>query len=95
MAYYFYTDSFNYILRFITLEKMNNLYGEEKKNCSELEEFDFLYYANWIESIWCIVISITGTTGNLLTLCAIPFAARNKLYVKSVTNVHLQLGKFD
>ena len=73
----------------------SNLYGEEKKNCSELEEFDFLYYANWIESIWCIVISITGTTGNLLTLCAIPFAARNKLYVKSVTNVHLQLGKFD
>lgn len=71
---------------------MNNLYGEEKKNCSELEEFDFLYYANWIESIWCIVISITGTTGNLLTLCAIPFAARNKLYVKSVKNVHIQLN---
>ena len=70
---------------------MNNLYGEKKKNCSELEEFEFLYHANWIESIWCIVISITGTTGNLLTLCAIPYAARNKLYVKSVKNVCIKI----
>ena len=70
------------------LEKMYNVYDESneiftrEKNCSELEEFDFMYYAYRIESIWCIVISIIGTTGNLLTLFAIPFAARNKLYVK-------------
>ena len=31
-----------------------------------------------IVGIWCVLNSFIGFTGNLLTLCAIPYAAKNK-----------------
>ena len=38
--------------------------------------------------IWCIFNSFAGFTGNLLTILAIPYAAKQKKYVKKIKGIH-------
>ena len=45
----------------------------------------FTVISSTIVGIWCLINSFIGFTGNLLTLCAIPYAARNKWLVLIIT----------
>ncbi len=45
---------------------------EEKCNCFPLDRT-----ISMVAGIWCVVNAVTGTSGNLLTLLAIPMAKKN------------------
>ena len=49
-------------------------YTFHEKECFPKEIKPWSTYAG----IWCILNSLFGTTGNLLTILAIPYAARRK-----------------
>ena len=51
----------------------------QSQNCSTLVEFD--EEIGLFAPIWCTIIAIIGFASNLLTLFAIPFAAKRKKFV--------------
>ena len=38
------------------------------------------YNLKFVTGIWCVVLGFIGFVGNLLTIVAIPYAAKNKRY---------------
>ena len=55
----------------------HSLEDEIRNNLNCFPE-QFTVLSSTTVGVWCVINSLIGFTGNLLTLCAIPYAAKNK-----------------
>ena len=62
----------------LSLLCIDNALPDEIKSQLNCFPKQFTDASSTIVGIWCVINSFIGFTGNLLTLCAIPHAAKNK-----------------
>ena len=65
----------------LSLLCIDNSLPDEFKSQLKCFPEQFTLASSTIVGIWCVINSFIGFTGNLLTLCAIPYAAKNKWWV--------------